>query len=291
LDAYSEALTKIEPGGRIVRSGYFPLEPGWYLPYTCYWFGGDLWDETTHRFTLTDPKVVRAYSWIESYSRKFGKDSLTSFRSGFGNFDSPQNPFLAGTVLMEQQGPWMANYIDHLRPDLQRLLWSKPEEMTKPLNERKKNYAWAVAPFPAAEPGMENVTYGTFDVLVIPRGAKHKKEAFTFIAYLNCQEVMEKLCKLHCKNSPLAAVSDDFLNHHPNPYIGVFEQLANSPNARGVPQIPILPEVMDELNNVSQQLTLLETDAATALRDAQDRLQAKYDNFMEKQQARKAINR
>ena len=39
---------------------------------------------------------------------------------------------------------------------------------------------------------------------------------------------MEKLCKLHSKNSPLADVSQDFLEHHKNPYIKVFERLANS---------------------------------------------------------------
>ena len=29
------------------------------------------------------------------------------------------------------------------------------------------------------------MTYATFDALVIPRGAKHKREAFQFLAYLN----------------------------------------------------------------------------------------------------------
>src|SRR6185369_12426305 len=100
-------------------------------------------NEQTGKFTLTDPKVVAAYDWIASYSRTLGKDAATEFRGGLGNFDSPQNGFLTGYVVMEQQGPWMANYIENLRPDLNHLLWSHEVEMTKPIEERRKNYAWA----------------------------------------------------------------------------------------------------------------------------------------------------
>jgi multiple sugar transport system substrate-binding protein len=286
LNRYADALTTFDHAHQLKQSGYFPMEPGWYVPYTCYWFGGDLWNPATGKFTLTDPKVVKAFDWIQRYPRLYGKDATSDFRSGFGNFDSPQNPFLMGKVLMEQQGPWMANYIDHDRPEWQRLLWPRDVEMTKPIPQRRKNYEWAAAAFPSAEPGLDDVTVAPFDALTIPRGAKHKKEAFEFIAYVNRQDVMEKLCIMHCKNSPLAAVSEHFLTQHPNPYIDVFERLARSPNAHGAPQIPILPEVIDELTTVAQRLTLLQTDAATALAEAQDRLQARYDEFLRDKAAR-----
>lgn len=290
LDAYAAVLTRKNAAGRVTRAGYFPLEPDWYVPYIWMWWGAELFDERSGRIHLTDPKVVAAFDWIASYSRKLGRDAATEFRGGLGNFDSPQNAFLVDYVMMEQQGPWMANYIDQLRPELQRLLWTREQEMTRPIVERRKNYAWAAAPFPSAVPGLQNVTYGTFDALVIPRGAKHKSEAFEFIAYVNRQDVMEKLCTLHSKNSPLARVSERFLSHHPNPYISVYEDLANSPNARGVPQIPIWQEVFDELQmNVAQRIALLETDSATALKAAELRLQASYDSFVDKQRARAAM--
>jgi multiple sugar transport system substrate-binding protein len=189
---------------------------------------------------------------------------------------------------MEWQGPWMANYIDHLRPDLQRLQWPRDVEMTKSIAERRKNYFWAVAPFPDAQ-GLGDVTYASCDVLCIPRGAKHKKEAFEFIAFVNRQAEMEKLCMMHSKNSPLANVSENFLLHHPNPYIEVFEKMANSPHARGVPQNPIWQEVSDELTAIGQAMALAEGDAQTALEKAQTRLQASYDNYMEIQRARRGV--
>ena len=115
--------------------------------------------------------------------------------------------------------------------------------------------------------------------LTIPRGSKHKREAFEFIAYVNRQEVMEKLCAMHCKNSPLRSVSRQFIDFHPNPYIEVFEDAAKSPNAFSLPQIPIWPEINDELTVASQKAYLLEQSPAEALRVAAERLQAKWDYY------------
>ena len=47
--------------------------------------------------------------------------------------------------------------------------------------------------FPSAAAGLTDVTYCGFDTLVIPKGSRHKKEAFAFIAFVNRQNVMEKL--------------------------------------------------------------------------------------------------
>ena len=52
--------------------------------------------------------------------------AISDFRSGFGNFNSTQNAFLVGPVAMVQQGPWMSNYIENLKPAWNR--WRMPEE-------------------------------------------------------------------------------------------------------------------------------------------------------------------
>jgi maltose-binding protein MalE len=126
-----------------------------------------------------------------------------------------------------------------------------------------------------------------FDALVIPKGARHKREAFEFMSYVNRQEVMERLATLHCKNSPLAKVSRQFIERHPNPYIQVFENLAGGRNARGAPQIPIWPEVFDELSAVGQAMAAGRGNAAEALARAQTRLQALLDEYIDKQRQRK----
>lgn len=280
LDRYAQALDEFDSGKHFTRAGYLPMEPGWYLAETAYWFGGHIFDAKTQKFTLTDPRVLKAYNWIRSYSLRLGKDSISEFHSGLGNFDSPQNPFMVGKLAMEQQGPWMANYIENNDPKLNRWITSdKKLEMTWPVEKRRTNYEWGAAPFPSAVAGQKNVSYCPFDVLVIPRGAHHVKAAFEFLAYVNQQGPMEKLCMMHCKNSPLSKVSDNFLHHHPNPYIQVFETLASSPNARPLPRLAIWPEVTDELSNVAQSVYLMEAKPEDALQAAQTRLQQKYDRF------------
>jgi multiple sugar transport system substrate-binding protein len=265
LDRYSDVLTEFvtdAQGQRHVRrAGYMPMPPDydWYVTSIPLWFGNSEWDSATHRFTLTDPAVLRAFQWLESFPRKMGKDAVSEFSTSQGGFNSPQNSFMAGTLVMEMQGPWMANFIHIQRPSM--------------------DHDWAAAPFPSAVPGLNNVTYCPFDALMIPRGCPHIAEAFEFIAYVNRQDVMEKLCMLHCKNSPLTAVSWNFLHHHPNPYIGVFEMLSASPNAHMTMQCPIAQEAGAELTAIVQGVLAMEIDPKTALEQAQVRLQAKYDEF------------
>ncbi len=87
-----------------------------------------------HRFTFTNPGVVNAYKWIQSYYKRLGPGAVAEFQSGFGNFDSPQNPFLVPTVAMVQQGTFFAHFIHHLRPSM--------------------DGHWAAAPFPSALPNL-----------------------------------------------------------------------------------------------------------------------------------------
>lgn len=302
LDRYAEILDRRGPGGRIERAGYLPTEPGWFLAYTSFWFGGRLFDEASERFTLTEPANVRAYEWIKSYSVRLGPKSVTDFTSGFGNYQSTQNPFLIGYVAMLQQGPWTANYVEMLAPAMNRWKISdaadparrrreieawKSRETDLPIEERRAHYQWGAAAFPSAVPGLEDVTFAGFDVLVIPRTSRHKREAFEFIAYVNRQDVMEKLCALHCKNSPLRAVSEAFIRRHPNPYIDVFERMTAGPNARPVPRVPIWAEVNEELSVAAQRVYLLQAEPADALAVAQERLQKKYDRYLARQRARR----
>src|SRR5690349_19977098 len=87
LEAYAQAIDQFDSSGRRLEiAGYLPLEPGGYQNYTCIWFGGKWWDECRHKFTFTDPGVVRAYTWIQSYSKRLGSQGETEFRSSLGSY-------------------------------------------------------------------------------------------------------------------------------------------------------------------------------------------------------------
>ncbi len=291
LDRYAKVLTDIRDG-HMVRAGYLPSEPGWYLMQTPYWFGGQIFDPAAQRFVLTSPANQAAFEWIQSYSRQYGQEAVGAFQSGVGQFNTPQNAFLSGTVAMEQQGPWMAAFIADLKPALSEALVPYPLERYLPRVLRPCNYDWGVAPFPSAAGAPQNITYAGFDFLAIPKGSRHKKEAFEFIAYVNRQDVMEQLCRTQCKPSPLAKVSPDFLRLHPNPYIDVFERLTAGPGARPPLGLPIEPQVQDELKNMAQRIIKLDQSPADALSAAQARCQEQLERY-ESDQARRirSLNR
>lgn len=291
LDRYAAALDtwQIEPDGtkRLISIGYLPNQPDWFLSQMPYWFDAELYDEQRRVLTLTDPRVVACLDWMAGYSRRLGTGAMSQFPKGLGSFDSPQNPLLIGAVAMEMQGPWMANFVRNLAPAMNNRRRLSAEELERlTAEQRKDNCDWGAAPFPSAIPGLENVSYCGLDILVIPRGSRHKREAFEFIAYVNQRDIMEKLCSMHSKHSPLAEVSESFVREHVNPYIDVFEMLSRSPNARALPRLPLFPELNDEFIAAAQRAYLLEVTPLQALQEAQIRVQPKIHRFFARQAAR-----
>ena len=239
----------------ILQIGHLPQEPGWWIALWPYWFGGRLWDGE-RRITVDEPPVQEALAWMASYARKYGVKNIRMFGASSGNFSSPQNPFLAGRVAMELQGVWMHHFVEKYAPHLE----------------------WGAAAFPSADPvRWPEVTLVECDTLAIPKGARHPREAFEFIRYVNTQPVMEKLCLGQRKFSPLAALSDNFMARHPNPYIGVFIRLARSPQACYVPRLAVWNEYRDEMLVATDRILSLTADPLSVGRDIQRRVQWKFD--------------
>ena len=242
----------------VVQAGHLPQEPGWWITMWGYWFGGQLWDGD-RKITADSPENIAALAWIRKDAEKLGVDNLRSYGASFGNFASPQSSFLAGKVAMILQGVWMYNFIDKYAPQRE----------------------WAAAPFPAKDPNrFPMVTIAECDVLAIPKGAPHPKEAFEFIRYVNSQGPMEKVCLGQRKFSPFVKVSDEFVRNHPNPYIKTFIDLAKSPNAVYVPRLSVWGEYNDELRAGTDQMLSLSATPQQVLDDVQRRMQWKFDRVL-----------
>jgi len=261
LEAINDALLVKDADGRILRLGHTPQEPGWWNPLWVYWFGGRL-DESPDTPVVDTPATRATFTWLQSYPKRFGGQALQALRNGFGNFASPQNSFFTGRVAMTLQGPWLFNFINQYAPP---------------------DFEWGVAPFPSADPeALPNVTIAECDVLVIPKGTRHVREAFRFIEYVNSQPVLEKLCIGQRKFSPLREVSSDFYSRHPNPRIKVFVDLAASPNALLAPRQILWPEIKSALSVAFDQELLKGEDPALLLEPIETRL----DRIRERQEAR-----
>jgi multiple sugar transport system substrate-binding protein len=251
------------PDGSIKLAGFMPGEPGWWSWGWGSLFGGKLYDEETQKLTMNSKENIAAVKWVKSYTDRFGIRETQSFQSGFGNFASPQAAFFSEKVSMVIQGVWLANYI----------------------NDFAKGMDWYAAPFPVSgnRPDLAGTNYVGCDVVVIPKGAKHPKEAWEFIRFMQRQDVMESLCASHGKNSPLSNVSERFFNTHMNKHIRLFDELARNKNAVRVSKIGIFPQIQSEFNNAIQVVNLGEKSPEEALDDAQKRMEPmleKYLNYM-----------
>ncbi len=256
LDEYAAILTKRDADGDIEQIGFMPAEPGWWPWAWGPYFGGELWNGED-KITATHPGNIRAMEWVRGYAERLGVQQLQVFSSGFGNFSSPENPFLSGIVAMELQGVWMHNFVEKYAPDLE----------------------WGAAPFPypADRPDLKNCTPVEADVLVIPRGSEHPDEAFEFIRFVNQQKGSEILNMGQRKFTPLLDVTDWFLAEHPNPYIEVFIDLAKSENAFIPPQMPLWQEYSNEMTTAFDQVWLKTKTPEEALVDVETRMQGRLD--------------
>jgi ABC-type glycerol-3-phosphate transport system substrate-binding protein len=261
LDRLTEKISRRKKNGDLTMAGFLPSDPGWWNWSWGMYFGGTLVDGD--KLTIDSPENIRAFKWIKKYADMFGAKEVQSFQSGFANFASPQDPFMLGKVATEINGTWKGSYIHVFKPGI----------------------PWFAVPFPYPDdrPDLEGHTNLSQDVLTIPRGAKHVKEAFEFIRFVQRQDVMEGLCEGHGKNSPLRNVSDkffdSFVSSNRNKYIRLFDKLARSPKAFSPPQIGILPQLQNEMNVAFQEVSTEEKSPEQALHDAQQRVTVMWDTY------------
>jgi ABC-type glycerol-3-phosphate transport system substrate-binding protein len=265
LYEYSRRLTRRDPGsGALTQVGFLPQDPGWWPWSFPRYFGGDLLGADGSITYAGVPENLASMRWVQSYTELYGLDDLKRFASGFGGFGSPQFPFFAGRTTLVFQGVWLNNYLRQYAPNLE----------------------YGVAAWPAVKPGEAPFTIVEGDMLVIPRGAKHPREAWEFLKYVNSSNPeattreelrgIELTCFLQEKSSPLRHWSPFFSQQHPHPFISVFRELARSPRADHVPAMPVWQEYQREINIAFDQVRLLQSSPEVAMAYAQQRVAASW---------------
>lgn len=236
-----------------VRMGFLPTEPGWFNWFWPAWFGGALMDDDG--ISADAPANLAAMRWFKSYADTYGLKRILKFQGGFGNFSTRENAFFNGRVAMELQGVWLANFIDRYAP---------------------ADFDWVAVPFPSVAPSKDPVSIAEADMIAIPAGARHPREAFEFVRFLQSQEGMELLCRHQWKHSPLAEVSDDFYRSHPNKFIRLFYDLAWSPRVCTRPRIGIWQEYEKALTTAYDNVWENVETPEQALASVQARMELRY---------------
>src|SRR5581483_9503954 len=101
-------------------------------------------------------------------------------------------------------------------------------------------------------------------------GAKHPREAWEFMKFVQSQEGMEMLCDGQWKHSPLSHVSDSFYRNHKNKRIKLFYDLAKGNTFRW-PKVGIWREWQDEMNASFDRIWKTGADPKESLQYVQDR--------------------
>jgi multiple sugar transport system substrate-binding protein len=282
LLGYCRVLQRTNARGEYTMMGFCPSVPemvGWYWLTWGLYAGGDFTDPQTGLARIDTPEFIRGYQWVRDFCNAFGQAKVLRFESSLANFNSPDNPFMKGKLAMMMQGPWFANMIKQYGPDVD----------------------FGVAPFPSVDAG--ETSYCGQDLLVIPNGAHHPNEAWTFIEWLYTSppvlvpsgqpepqfgyefcvvqgqrqpmpplRPIEWICWNHYKNGPLINPSREFLETHPNPGVAIHERVARAANARTDPPLPNWFAILDEFMAAYRDIWAGSADVEARLRASQKRI-------------------
>jgi len=261
LTSYANKLTIKKENGQIERIGFMPWQIGGANSiFTWGWvFGGEFYDEPAKKFTATHPKIVEALEWMMSFVEINGQVSIQNFSQTLGSQD--MDPFYIGKLSMEMRYYGEINNLKKYAPDI--------------------DFGVALLPFPKG--GRKNFSWIGGWCMAIPRNAKHQKEAFAYLNWLNCTEE---------GSSTMYRVVREFIPAYKNesvnkaiikePRAKIFlEMLENSSHVR--PRLPAQTYMMDELQkSIDEAIMVGEKSAAYYLERANKVIQKELDEIFNK---------
>jgi multiple sugar transport system substrate-binding protein len=205
-----------------------------------------------YKITANAPENIKAWEWVlENFIKKIPQEKLQGFIEGNISYQSPDNPFYAGQVALETSGVWEYGFAKKFSP----------------------NYQVEVKAFPSFN--LEAPTEIAVDALAIPKGAKNSDKALYFMLWLLKKENINYLALSQSKFPPLKlneSEKREFIEKHPNPYIKVFMDLAESSNAVYFPHLSFSKEYKREIKKAFDKVLRLEMSPKEALDDLQRRM-------------------
>jgi multiple sugar transport system substrate-binding protein len=259
LEEYALKLTKRD-NGQLTQLG---LQPVGDINLIFQLFGGRLYDPKTNRVTPDDPANVTALAWYLDFIEKLGGyRKVNAFAAGFGQAQSANNPFFVGKVAMMFNGEWNPYWCARYAPRL--------------------DYGVAPLPPPKNRPDRARSTWLGGNMICIPKGGKHPKEAWDLLVWMQTDEA-QKLFAGKMNNvpnirralkAPELRTGADYKRK-----FGVFLDLADSPNGGHFPALPVAGLYNSELSTAMDLALNGEKPPARALADARVRVQRELDRY------------
>ncbi len=169
LTTYAKKLTQKNADGSMKVAGYDPFL-GFYagnapdLSTYAPLFGAKWVDSKLKSTLATDPGWAKALRWQKSLVDWYGYKNLVKFHAGAADEFSASNAFEIGKLAMAQDGEWRVAFIAAEHPEL--------------------DYGTAPMPVDDAHPELYGSGYVNGTIIGIPKGVKHKTEAWALLRYL-----------------------------------------------------------------------------------------------------------
>jgi len=213
----AKKLTQKKANGDIKVAGYDPFF-GFYAgnapDMTTYapLFGAK-WTDSKGNSTLSkDPQWAKFLKWQKSLVDYYGYKQLVKFHAGAADEFSASNAFEIGHLAMAMDGEWRVAFIAAEHPSL--------------------NYATAPMPVDDAHPELYGAGYVNGTIIGIPKGVKHKDQAWDLVKYLTTNSHALALFSNGIRNVPTTTASLNSPEIKPDAHFKTFLKIfANSHSA------------------------------------------------------------
>jgi ABC-type glycerol-3-phosphate transport system substrate-binding protein len=201
--------------------------------------------------------------WYVGLVQKMGGYAkVNSFAAGFGPMQGASNPFFTGRVAMKLDGEWNPSWCRKYAPGLE--------------------YGVAPSPVPAAHPERARSTWFGGNMICIPKGSKHPKEAWDLLVWMQTDEAQVLFAgKMNNVPNSRSALKSPALRTGDDHKVkfGKFLDLADTPNSGNFPALPVSGLYNAELAAARDLILNGEKKPAQALRDVRIRVQRELDRY------------
>ena len=257
LQQFAVRLTRRDQAGELRRLGCQFTAERYGLLVSI--FGGRLYDGAGDRITADDPRNVAALTWWKALmDEQGGLPRVNRFAEGFGQSQSPNNPFFAGKIAMLVSGQWNPFWAFTYAPKLHYGAGAVPG-----LTATGQPHAWLGGNF-----------------FLIPTGSRHVKPAWEFMVWMQSDRAQHRFADtMHGVPHTFTALRDQALRAPTEswrPPFGRFMDIAGSSNAAHFPVLPIAGFYDKQMQNAFEAVGNGKKSPANALRDVQQRVSAEY---------------
>jgi multiple sugar transport system substrate-binding protein len=220
LTAYAKKLTKRGANGSIKVAGFNPFL-GFYagnapdLSAYAPLFGAKYIDGGGKSQLSKDRAWGRLLRWQKNLVDFYGYKNLQKFNAGAADEFSASHAFEIGKLAMMIDGEWRVAFVQAEHPGL--------------------DYGTAPAPVDDAHPNLYGAGYVNGTIIGIPKGVKHKDQAWALLKYLTFNAHPLALFSNAIRNVPTTKQSLNSPEIKPDPRFKTFLNIFSNPNSKTSP--------------------------------------------------------